>query len=132
MLVEITRLTQPVPITVFHLLDNLNMGNVDTLVLNAQEAYQQGACNLILDLEKTNFISSAGIGGIIMIAQKFNQEGRDQIETGSKKPVRERISRNDHFRICNCSPSIYNVFNIAGLVDVLGVYGTMQEAVKSF
>ena len=45
------------PVTVFHIDGRINLGNADQLQAKAQEAYQNGMRNLILDLSQVESIS---------------------------------------------------------------------------
>lgn len=128
-LVQVSHLEEPLPITVFHIKDNLNMGNTHELVQEAEEAYRNGARNLILDLAETRFLSSAGISGIIQVYQLFN---RGDISTSETSAETGEQQANKHLRMCNCHPAITNILTIAGLVEVLGVYDSLENAVASF
>jgi anti-anti-sigma factor len=112
---------EPVQITIFHVKDNVNMGNYRELIQEAQQAYQEGARNLILDLDGVRMISSAGIGGIVTIVKLFNPEA-------SVDP----LLANRHLRVCNCTPMMFTTFEIAGLVEMLGVCEDLQKAISSF
>ena len=39
-----------VPVTIFHLKDRINLGNVEQLIQKAQEAFANGARDLLIDL----------------------------------------------------------------------------------
>ena len=118
--IETTFIEVPVQITVFHVNDNINMGNYRELIQEAQQAYQDGTRNLVIDLAAVRMISSAGIGGIVTIAKQFNPET-------SADP----LLANRHLRVCNCTPMMFMTFEIAGLVEMLGVRTDLQEAVAS-
>jgi anti-anti-sigma factor len=119
--IETSTIQEPVQVTVFHVNDNINMGNYRELIQEAQQAYQEGARNLILDLADVRMISSAGIGGIVTIAKLLNPE-----------PAPEPHLANQHLRVCNCTLQIYTTFEIAGLVEMLGVCEDLQKAITSF
>jgi anti-anti-sigma factor len=119
--IETSTIQEPVLITVFHVKDNVNMGNYRELIQEAEKVYQEGARNLILDLADVRMISSAGIGGIITIAKMFNSEAAP-----------EPLLANRHLRVCNCTPMMFTTFEIAGLVEMLGVCKDLQKAISSF
>ncbi len=118
--IETSVIQEPVQVTVFHLKDNVNMGNYRELIQEAQQAYQAGARNLVIDLTDVRMISSAGIGGIVTIGKLFNPRA-------SADP----LLANQHLRVCNCTPMMFTTFEIAGLVEMLGVRKDLQEAVAS-
>jgi anti-anti-sigma regulatory factor len=120
------------PITVFHVKDNLNMGNYQELENKAQEAYNSGVRYLVLDLADSRFLSSAGITGLIKIYKLFNKDAPEKSNEKTEKPGKFDSQTNKHLRLCNCSPSIVNVLTIAGLRDMLGVFESLQDAVNSF
>lgn len=131
-LVIISQIEEPLPITVFHVKDNLNMGNYQELVDQAQEAYNNGARNLILDLADSRFISSAGITGMINIYRLFNKDATQKSNEKTGEPRKFDAQTNKHLRLCHCSPGIVNVLTIAGLHDMFRVFESLQDAVNSF
>ena len=77
-----------------------------TTIRNLQET---GAKQLILDLSETEYISSAGLQGLLVIASYCAKQG-----------VRNAV--------CSLHPQVAKVYKTAGFVRVLNLYDTREEA----
>lgn len=68
--------------------------------------------NMILDFENVKFLSSAVLGLLIRVSKKiYEQDGQ--------------------LRLCNITPSIYEVFKITRLTKVFDIYKNLDDAVES-
>jgi anti-anti-sigma regulatory factor len=72
---EITRQPGPVPTEVFHLAGVLDGRTYEQLMTWAKEAYDQGNCQLILDLSGVERIATSGLYALHAIAALFRGEG---------------------------------------------------------
>ena len=115
-LVTVSQAQGRVPVTVFQLQDRLNMGNTAELEAAAKKAYAAGGRNVVLDLSKTPSLTSAGIRTIVIIYKML---------TDPKDKVR-------HLKLVSPTPYVHEVLKIAGLLDYIEVYGSLEEAVASF
>jgi len=79
---------QDKPIRVISLEGALDGSNFECLIDEAQKQYTARVRNLVLDLDRLNFISSAGLSAIHQVALIF----RD------KKPARKQVVSWDEFR----------------------------------
>jgi anti-anti-sigma factor len=70
------------PVTILHLDGTLDGSNFNDLLDEVQKIHKSGCRNLILDLEKLTFISSAGLSAIHQAALLFrgnkSEEGSDE------------------------------------------------------
>ncbi len=115
-LVTVTQTCGRVPVTVFQLGDRLNMGNSEEFEQAAKGAYAAGGRNMILDLSKVPSLTSAGIRTILVI-HKMLAEAKD---TAS------------HLKLVNPMPAVRKVLDIAGLLNFIEIYSSVDEAVASF
>jgi len=115
-LLKVSQTCGRVPVTVFQLEDRLNMGNAAKLEEAAKQAYEFGSRNIILDMTKAPSITSAGMRSLIIIYKML---------TGSNDKAR-------HLKLVSPTPGVREVLGIAGLLDFLDVYESMDEAVASF
>lgn len=75
------------------------------------ELIESGAANLVIDMEKVEYIDSSGLGALV----------------GGLKRASERSGK--IVIVCN-NPQIRKVFEITGLEKVFHLYGTEDEAVN--
>lgn len=113
---SVTQTCGRVPVTVFHIEDRLNMGNTAKLEQAAKGAYDAGSRNMVVDLTKTASLTSAGMRSLIII-YKMLTDPNDKVK---------------HLKLVIPTPEIREVLNIAGLLDYIEVYNSMDEAVASF
>ena len=112
-----------VPVTVFRLEGRVNLGNADELERMAQQAYDNGTRDLIIDLAEVTSLTSAGMRVLHSI---YRLLGVDAPE-GSV-----HVRRSPHLKLLNPSPYVRRVLEIAGYDLFLDIYSDLQEAVASF
>jgi anti-anti-sigma factor len=115
-LVSVSNAQGRVPVTVLQLQDRLNMGNMTELEQAAREAYAAGSRNLLIDLSRAPSLTSAGIRTIITI-YKMLIEPKDS---------------GKHLKLVCPTPYVRNVLEIAGLLDYIEVYDSLDVALASF
>ena len=67
-------------VIVMHLMGDVDSTNYTNVVIQAQEVYKEGARNLLLDLTKVAYVSSAGLMAFHTLARIFSGhsiEGKD-------------------------------------------------------
>ncbi len=75
-------------------------------------ALSQGAQKLLIDMNGTEYISSAGLRVLLAIAKKLKKEGQ--------------------VKVCCLQPYVKEVFDIAGFTQIFKIYDTCQEGIDSF
>ena len=101
-------------VTVLEVQGRVNLGNYQELEKAAQEAYDKGVRNIIIDLTGADSLTSIGIRSLVSIYKIFdaNQEGKCKLAG-----VREEIK---------------DMFNIAGITQFIEMYDTAEAAAGSF
>lgn len=128
-IVLISEKPEPVGITIFHIQENVNMGNVKDLVQAAITARNAGKRKIILDFTKIQYISSVGIRGLMEIYHLFNDaETNDGSDLSITKNGGEKKKRN--VWLSNCSPIILKTLDIAAVSDVIPISATLEEAIR--
>ena len=93
-------------------------GNLDTNTsVDAQDhingLIDDGAAKLVVDFEKVDFVSSAGLRVLLATAKKLGGVG------GS-------------LRICGLNEAVNEVFEISGFSTILDVFPTRDDAMQGF
>jgi len=89
----------------------LDNNNAQAMVETLLEARSEGYMHVIIDMNRLEFLSSAGVGSILGTVEHFRAEGGDIV-------------------LCNASPEIVHVFRVLDLIDYLTVKASAEEAVK--
>ena len=72
----------------------------------------EGARHIVMDFAQANYISSAGLRVLINAVKKLKSLG-------------------GAFALCNPSGSIQQVLEMSGLSDVIPMFGSLQEAIRT-
>jgi anti-anti-sigma factor len=113
-LVQITQQQGRVPVTIFQLLDRINLGNFAEIERITREAYDSGTRNLVIDLGKVEALTSIGVRALVIVHKLLSTDGKK------------------HVKLAGLSSSMHDVLDIAGITQFIDVYGTVDEAVTSF
>ena len=136
MLITFSKEEGRVPVTVLHLVGELDASTYTDVIQKAQESYDGGARDLLIDLGKTPYISSAGLMSLHTVALIFagqslnpNSSGRPTFR--SLDPNRDQIAR-EHVKLLNPQPAVAQVLDTVGLTSFFEVFEDLEGAVKSF
>jgi anti-sigma B factor antagonist len=93
-------------------------GNLDTNTSPAAQTHldeliNNGGSKVLIDLEKLNYISSAGLRVMLATAKKLRAAGGD-------------------LRLCSLNQNVQDVFEISGFSSILSVHGSEVEALDGF
>jgi len=112
-LVQVSQAQGSVPVTIFQLQDRVNLGNYKELETAAKEAYDSGMRDLVIDLSKSDSLTSIGIRAIVVIHKMLSTENKKHLKlAGVMQPIREMLE-------------------IAGITQFIEMYDTVDEAVSS-
>lgn len=123
-------------VTVMHLMGDVDASNYTELINKAQETYDDGARDLLLDLSKVPFISSAGLMALHTVARIFS--GQPMQTTDGGRPAFRAINpqldapARDHVKLLNPQPAVEQVLEMVGLTAFFEVFADLSAAVKSF
>jgi anti-anti-sigma factor len=113
-LVEVSQQQGRVPVTVFHVQDRINLGNYKELEGAAQAAYEGGTRNLVIDLTKSESLTSIGIRAIVAIHKILAKANGGPLKlAGVIQPIQDMLQ-------------------IAGITQFIEIHDTVDEAVASF
>jgi anti-anti-sigma factor len=137
----ITKTERPIPIVILHLDGTLDGANYKKLIEKGQMLFVSGARDLILDLAKITFISSAGLGALHQVAMLFqgkNHSGLDETWAGYRWATYRNIKREhdlrhqQHVKLLSPSKEVREVLDLIGFSSLFEIYTFMPQAVESF
>ncbi len=91
-------------------IDSSNARQFEEAVLKALEG---GASQVLLDLDRLAYISSAGLRVILLAAQKLKAKG-------------------GALRLCALSPMILEVFEVSGFSKLIPIHATREEGLAGW
>ena len=125
-----------VPVTVMQTRGDLDASSYETLIVKAQETYDAGARDLLLDLSGTAYMSSSGLVALQTVASIFRGGKVADAEVGWR--ALRAIDRDrdagfqEHFKLLNPQPRVDQVLDMVGFKRFLEVYTDLETAVASF
>lgn len=100
-------------VKILHVSGKLDAKSSSTLEENLNGTIKAGEKYLVLDFEKLDYISSAGLRVLLSIAKTLNQkEGK--------------------VKLLNLQNSVKEVFDLTGFTQIFEIFVNLEECVKSF
>ena len=98
--------------TIFSLQGQINSANAAELEAQVVRALDGGVRKVLFDFAGLDYISSAGLRVVLVVAKRLKQDGL--------------------FVLCNMQPHVREVFDISGFLAILNVEATRAEALARF
>ena len=127
-----------VPVTVLRLEGELDATNYEQLISRVEALYNEGARDLLLDLENVDFVSSSGLIGLHSAALIMRGETLADREEGwaafraVSRDMLKSSSQEAHFKLLNPQPVVRKVLDTSGFSDFMPVFEDEAAAIASF
>lgn len=119
-----------VPVTIFHIIGDIDAASYELLEKQTQQAIQDGTRFLLLDLAKVPYISSYGIRGISQMYNWLRDASEDDRALSSG--LRDGTYKAHHLKLANPIPRVLDVLTTTGVDMFLEIHADLKKAVKSF
>ena len=133
--ISVSQMQANVPVTVVKVDGQLDGQTYQDLIAKAQELYQAGARDFVLDLSDLTYISSAGLVSLHSIALLAKGEEVPDPEHGwaTYRSVGRTTADGvqGHVKLVNPRDEVKNVLNMVGFTDVFEIFTDLDQAVKS-
>ncbi len=125
-----------VPVTVLHLAGDLDASNYTDVIQMAQELFAGGARDLVIDLSRTPYVSSAGLMSLHTVSLVFSGQSLQSNTSGrptfrSLDPNRDQAAR-QHVKLLSPQPAVEQILDTVGLKQFFECFSDLESAVKSF
>jgi anti-anti-sigma factor len=136
MSVTVSQANGRVPVVILHAEGSVDGSNYTELIAKAQEAYDAGARDLLLDFSKVTFMSSAGIIALHRIVHILRGDKPSHTEEGqaaSRAIDREEDSGlEQHIKLLNPQPAVESVLDLTGLKQHFAIFTDLEKALAAF
>jgi anti-anti-sigma regulatory factor len=125
-----------VSVTVMQLTGNLDASNYTDVINKAQESYDDGVRDLLIDLGNVPYVSSAGLMSLHAVVLIFAGQSMRSKETGrpsfrSINPERDGVGL-QHVKLLSPQPAVEQVLDVVGLKQFFDIHTDLETAVQSF
>jgi anti-anti-sigma regulatory factor len=125
-----------VEVTILQPHGDLDAASYTELIAAAQEAYQAGASDILLDLGDTPYMSSSGLVALQSIAALLRDEEPPDLEAGWEaiRGIKRgpETGLQEHLKLLSPQPRVAGVLEMVGFTRFLEVYSDLEVAVASF
>jgi anti-anti-sigma factor len=125
-----------VPVTVLHVEGRVDGSNYEKLIAKAQELYESGVRDLLLDLRKVSFLSSAGMSALHRTAKLFHGAVSSTLEEGwaeFRAMDRDRDSGfQKHVKLLSPPEPVWKTLELVGFTRFFEIFEDLDKAVASF
>jgi anti-sigma B factor antagonist len=130
--ITVSQETGRVPVTIFHISGDIAAGSYEKLEQQADEAFEAGMRDLLLDLTDVSFLSSSGLRAIHHIFTLLRTDSAEESDDTVRKGVMAGTYRSPHLKLLRPSPTVLKVLQTSGFDMFLDVHSDLQKAVDSF
>ena len=125
-----------VAVTIMHLTGNVDASNYTDVIAKAQESFDEGVRDLLIDLSKVPYVSSAGLMSLHAVVLIFSGNSAQSKESGrplfrSIDPQRDRAGL-QHVKLLSPQMAIEQVLDVVGLNQFLDIHTDLEAAVRSY
>ena len=137
MRITISKRDKPISVTILHLEGKLDRANYESLIDEAQDVYDNGARDLILDLSELSFVSSAGVAALHQVALLYREEKHPHLDGGweafrSEDRARSTVDTREHVKLFSPPGVVRELINLAGFGSLFEIFTDLSQAVDSF
>jgi len=134
--ITVSQMHGRVPVSIMQPHGELDASNYQELIAKAQELYETGARDILLDLSDTAYISSSGVMALQSIAAILRGEEPPDPEGGWGAYHAVHRDRDtgfqQHCKLLNPQPRVDRVLETVGFKRFLEIYTDVETAVASF
>lgn len=127
-----------VPVTVMRLDGELDASNFEKLIAQTQTLHAEGTRDLLLDLEKLNFLSSSGLVAFHRMALVMRGEALDAADEGwgafhaISREVEKGGGPEAHYKLLKPQTTVRKVLDTSGFSRIMAIFEDEGQALASF
>lgn len=124
------------PVTVMQLAGDIDASSYTDVINKAQEAYDNGARDLLIDLSKVPYVSSAGLMSLHTVVKIFAGHSVQPKDGG--RPYFRAINKDQdepmraHVKLLSPQPAVEQVLEMVGLKLFFDIHTDLETALKSY
>lgn len=122
-----------IPVTVFHIQsDMIDAHTYQQFEAQVQAAFETGTRNLLLDLTKVKYMSSAGLRALHTTFMLLRADTPAESNELMKKGLLDGSFKSPHLKLLNPSPTVMETLRAMGFDMFLEIHHNLEDAIASF
>jgi anti-anti-sigma factor len=121
-----------IPVTVFHIVGDVDASTYRQLQTQAGEAHAAGTGNLVLDLAQVGYVSSAGIRALNAIYTLLRTDAPNESDEAVRQGINAGTFKSPHLKLANLNKRVSEALRTAGVDMFLEFHPSVEAAVASF
>ena len=130
--ITVTQEQGRVPVTVLHVQGDISASTADQFLEEAQQAYDDGARDMLIDLSKVSLLSSAGLRALHQVFNMLRSESPEESDEAVRKGLTDGTFKSPHLKLLSPKQNVREVLRMAGFDMFLEIYDNLKKAVASF
>ena len=98
----------------------------------AQEVYDRGARDLLLDLTAVPYIATSGLRALHAIYMLLRSDAPEETDAALKVGIAAGTYMSPHFKLLNPSPHVLEALKVSGYDMFLEIHRDRKRAIESF
>jgi anti-anti-sigma factor len=120
------------PITVIQVEGNIDSASYQEFQSKAEALVTAGSRDILIDLTKVHFVSSAGIRAIHSLFNKLRTYSPDISDEEMRKGINAGTYKSPHLKLLNPSKETATTFEMTGLDMYINIYTDRKKALSSY
>ncbi len=132
MQLKITTENARVPVTVVRAEGNIDSASYETFLAGVEDAINQGARHILIDLSNVPFVSSAGLRALNILLNRLRALTPDVSDNDMKKGINSGTYKSPHLKLLNPSKATSTTLESSGFSMFIPVFHDLKTAIASF
>lgn len=132
MQIEVSEKQGKVPVTVFHISGDIDANTFESFQAQAEASIESGTHNLLLDMTKVKYISSAGMRAVHAIFTKLQNISGEGNEENMAAGIRAGTFKSPYLKLLNPSRDALTALQHAGFDMFLDTFDDLDKAIASY
>jgi anti-anti-sigma factor len=130
--ITVTQEQGRVPVTVLYVSGKTDSASADEFEKKVMEVIDAGARNLVLDLSKMPYISSAGLRVLQEVFNKLRSLAASESDKEMYRQINEGSFKSPHLKLINPTREVLEVLKMSGFDMLVPIEKDLKTAIASF
>jgi anti-anti-sigma factor len=121
-----------IPVTVFHIVGDVDTHTYTQLQEQARQSHAEGAGDIVLDLSEVGYVSSAGIRAINHIYQLLRTGAPNESDEAAREGIKAGTFKSPHLKLANANKRVSEALKYAGIDMFIEIHPDLASAIDSY